>query len=254
MNFLENICYAEREDEGLLLDIYLPDVSEFSVFVFFHGGGMERGSKGDAEKFARYLTDKGIAVVSADYRMYPNAKYPDFIEDAAEAVYWVSENINSYGKCDKMFVGGSSAGGYISMMLCFDHSYLAVHRMKPTDVMGYVHDAGQPTTHFNVLRERGVDTRRVIVDEAAPLYHVKAGQNYPPMLFIVSDNDMACRYEQTMLMLATLSHMGHSAEQHPHKLMHGKHCAYCRAADENGRSVFGTLVAPFILETLKNSN
>ena len=83
------------------------------MFVFFHGGGLEKGSKSGAYHFANYLTDRGIAVVSANYRMYPNAKYPDFIEDAAEAVYWVSENINSYGKCEKMFVGGSSAGGSI---------------------------------------------------------------------------------------------------------------------------------------------
>ena len=46
---------------------------------------------------------KGIAVASADYRMYPSAKYPDFIEDAAEAVHWVSENIGRYGNCKKLF-------------------------------------------------------------------------------------------------------------------------------------------------------
>ena len=102
MKYLENICYAKREDEELLLDMYLPETTEFPVFVFFHGGGLEKGSKRGARFFAQYLTDNGIAVVSANYRMYPDAKYPDFIEDAAEAVHWVSENMNNYGKCEKL--------------------------------------------------------------------------------------------------------------------------------------------------------
>ena len=166
MRFFENICYAKRCDNELLLDIYLPEVSEFSVFVFFHGGGLERGNKTKAERFAKYLTDKGVAVVSANYRLYPDAKYPEFIEDAAEAVYWVSENINNYGKCEKMFVGGSSAGGYLSMMLCFDSRWLSAFGKLKVPVAGYFHNAGQPTCHFNVLeKEKGLSKKRVIIDK-----------------------------------------------------------------------------------------
>ena len=53
MKFLENICYAERENERLLLDIYLPEASEFSLFVFFHGGCLEKGSKAETKRFAK---------------------------------------------------------------------------------------------------------------------------------------------------------------------------------------------------------
>ena len=77
MKLLKDICYAKREGKELLLDIYLPDRSEFPVFVFFHGGGLEGGNKSTAERFAGYLIDRGIAVVSASYRLYPDAKYPD---------------------------------------------------------------------------------------------------------------------------------------------------------------------------------
>lgn len=91
-------------------------------------------------------------------------------------------------------------------MLCFDKRFLAVHNINSDDIAGFIHDAGQSTTHFNVLRERGMDTRRVIVDEAAPLYHVTHNENYPPMLFIISDDDMTNRFEQTMVMLKTLKH------------------------------------------------
>lgn len=247
MELLKDICYAKREHEELLLDIYLPDAETFPVFIYFHGGGFENGSKLKAERFAQYLTNRGIAVVSANYRMYPNAKYPDFIEDAAEAVHWVSENINNYGKCEKMFVGGSSAGGYLSMMLCFDPRWLSKFDSWRLPVTGYFHNAGQPTCHFNVLqKDRGVSGKRVIVDDSAPLYHVGTTQEYPPMHFVVSDHDMECRYEQTMLMVATLKHFGHEGDKVGFTLVHGKHCEHDKTFDENGDNILGKMIFEFI--------
>lgn len=247
MKLLENICYVKREKEELQLNVYLPQTPSFPVFVYFHGGGLERGEKSTAIRFAKDLTQEGIAVVSVDYRMYPNAKYPEFIEDAAQAVYWVSENINSYGKCEKLFVGGSSAGAYLSMMLCFDPRWLAPFGELKVPVAGYFHNAGQPTCHFKVLQtEKGVSPKRVIIDDSAPLYHVGTAKEYPPMHFVVSDNDMECRYEQTMLLLAALKHFGYDSEKIGFTLAHGKHCEHNKITDENGRNVFGKMVIEFI--------
>ena len=131
------------------------------------------------------------------------------------------------------------------MMLCFDKRWLAPYKLPADAVTAYFHDAGQPTTHFNVLRERGIDSRRVIVDEAAPLYHIGESEAYPTMHFIVSDNDMANRYEQTMLVLGTLKHLGYDMSKVSHQVMHGKHCQYVRELDENGESVFGKLALAF---------
>ena len=83
----------------------------------------------------------------------------------------------------KILVGGSSAGGYISMMLCFDNKYLKKHGINPSDITGYIHDSGQPTSHFTVLNHSGTDPRRVIVEERAPLYFVGLEKSYSPMLF-----------------------------------------------------------------------
>ena len=58
------------------------------------------------------------------------------------------------------------------MMLCFDDKYLSACGVPADIIKGYVHDAGQPSTHFNVQRERGLDPRRVIIDEATPIYHI----------------------------------------------------------------------------------
>ena len=248
MKSIKDIAYTENGNSSQSLDLYLPDERDFPVFVYFHGGGLEHGDKGntDSSLLADLLTRHGIALATANYRMYPDAKYPQFIEDAAAAVAWVKQHIAEYGGSNCIYVGGSSAGGYLSMMLCFDAQYLGRHGIEPASIAGFVHDAGQPTKHFNVLREQGLDTRRVIVDDTAPLYHVGASANYPPMLFIVSDNDMKNRYEQTVLMRSTLLHFGHPQERVMLKVMHGGHCTYVKQTDENGDSILGKAVMELI--------
>lgn len=243
MNVISNLCYSEKSKQ--YLDVHLPENTEFPVMLYFHGGGLEAGDKASGKDFFDYMVSHGIAVVSANYRMYPNAKYPDFIEDAAAAVAWVFKNMGNYGKIKGIYVGGSSAGGYLSQMLCFDKTYLSRHGLNTTDITGFIHDAGQPTCHFNVLRERGIDTRRVIVDESSALYHIGADDQYPNMLVIVSDNDIENRYEQTMLLISTLKHFGHK-DNVKLKIMNSTHCAYVRTADQNGENIFGKLVAEFI--------
>ncbi|MBQ9856976.1 MAG: alpha/beta hydrolase fold domain-containing protein, partial [Clostridia bacterium] len=182
-----------------------------------------------------------------NYRMYPTAHCPDFIEDAADAVKWAADRMPLYAGTDKIFVGGSSAGGYLSMMLCYDKKYLAARGIDANALSGYVHDAGQPTTHFNVLRERNVDSRRLIVDEFAPLFHIGSNGNAcAPQIFIVSDDDMENRYEQTMLVLSTLKHFRYDESKITLTVMHGKHCAYDYKVDEAGESVFGKLIYEFI--------
>lgn len=231
--------------ENLLLDLHLPESDSFDLFVYFHGGGLKNGRRGGVEVFAKTLADRNIATATVEYRMYPDAKFPDFIVDCADSIRWLKDNISQYGKCNKMYVGGSSAGGYLSMMLCFDKRYLNAVGMSPTDIDAYIHDAGQPTSHFNVLKELGKDSKRIIVDETAPMYFVGMEETYSPMLFIVSDNDMFGRYEQTMLMVKTLEHFGHADKVHT-QVMHGSHCAYVYKADEDGEGVLAKVILSYL--------
>lgn len=244
MKKIENIFYSDTTLPAHQLDIYLPDSDTFPVFIFFHGGGIELGDK--HVNFCEFLTKKGVAVVSANYRMYPSATYPDFIRDAAQAVAWTMKHMSEYGNATGFFVGGSSAGGYLTQMLCFDKKYLAAHNVDADSISGYIMDAGQPTVHFNVLRERGIDSRRVIIDTAAPLYHVCEERNYPPMHIIVSDNDMENRYEQTMLLVSTLKHFGHADKVDLRLMENSTHCSYVDKFDEDGNSVFADMIYEFI--------
>lgn len=240
MKIINDIKYSEYEE--CLLDIYLPNSESFSVFIYFHGGGLQSGDKEEARIMAEYLLDKNVAVVSANYRMYPEAEYPDYIIDAAECVSWVFSNISQYGKCNNIYVGGSSAGAYISMMLCFDKKYLSSFGILPTQVSGYIHDAGQPTSHFNVLREKGIDTRRIVIDETAPLYYVGTEEEYSSMVLILSDNDLPNRYEQTLLLQSTLKHFGHCVDI---EVLHGEHSQYIQTK-KNGNSILGEVVYSYI--------
>lgn len=249
MKTVTNIFYTPEKHPAQTLDLYLPEGGgSFPAFVFFHGGGLVKGDKAGntVTVLSEYLTSHGVALISANYRLYPHAHYPDFICDAAAAVAWAIKHMPEYGASGKLFVGGSSAGGYLSMMLCFDKKYLGLYNIAPTSLAGFIHDAGQPTAHFNVLKERGIDTRRVIVDESAPLYHIGVDPEYPPMLFIVSDGDMKNRLEQTQLAISTLKHFEYDESKYKYRLMHGKHTAYTSQLDENGESVYGKMIFEFM--------
>lgn len=241
MKTIKNIGYAETDNERQLLDLYLPEGNAFDLFVYFHGGGIESGSKGEDVEALSGLIDRGIGVAKVNYRLYPFAQYPDFIRDCAAALSWTKKHIDEFGKCRKIYAGGSSAGGYITMMLYFDKRYLAPFQLTPLDFAGFVFDAGQPTTHFNVLRERGIDPRRVIVDEAAPIYHIKDYDGEPPVLIIVSGNDMPNRYEQTQLLMSTMLQFGYPKENIIYRYMESSdHCAYCN------QPVFSQMIGDFI--------
>lgn len=244
MKLLDAVPYGGLPEQ--IPDIYLPDAASFPVFVYLHGGGFEAGSRKSGEIAARYLCEHGVAVVSPDYRMYPSAVYPEYLRDCAAAVAWTFSHIREYGGDGRLFVGGSSAGGYASMMLCFDRRWLAPYRLPENAVTGYFHDAGQPTTHFNILRERGLDSRRVVVDEAAPLFHVSPDGTYPPMHFVVSDGDIPCRYEQTRLMIETMRYLGCDMSSVTYELRHGGHCHYMKQLDSNGESCLGQMILSFV--------
>lgn len=241
-----DLFYTEAKNPSQMLDLLLPDCDEFPILVYFHGGGLESGSRKDWRVPMRYLCAHGVAVASVDYRMYPHAAYPDFLQDGAAAIAWIKAHIGEYGRCEHIYVGGSSAGGYMSMMLCFADQFLEAYGINPIDISGFIHDAGQPTTHFNVLRERGLDTRRVIVDESAPLYYVGLAGEYAPMLFLISDHDMECRHEQTELIRAALWHFGYDQSKVEHTILPGRHSSYIDELDAEGESVFGREVLRFI--------
>lgn len=239
----KNICYAHtiKEHKYSYLDLYLPNDDIRAVFVYFHLGGIEGGSKNETLEPLNLLTEKGIAVVYADYRLYPDASYPDFITDAAEAVDWVMNHLDIFRNCKNIFIGGSSAGSYLAMMLYFNKSCLAKYGLSCKDFSGFIFDAGQPTAHYNVLRERNIDSRKAIIDETVPMYYIEEYSKEPPVLILVADHDLPCRYEQNMLLISTMKNFNYPENIISYRLMeNSEHCSY------NQDSEFGDIVLNFI--------
>ena len=250
MKTYPDIAYSAHLDDMRRADIFAPDSGARATVLWLHGGGIEAGSRKGFEGVASQLCAEGIAFVSAEYRMYPSARYPQFIEDGAEAAAWLLKNAARFGLSGKIFVGGSSAGAYLAMMICFARGYLARFGAMPENFAGFIFDAGQPTTHFNVLRYRGEDSRRCVVDEAAPLYHIDGARPNRPLKIIYADRDMPARLEQNQLLAATLRHWGYDMSLVDVELMTGYgHCGYDGAMSD-GRWILADLIGRFVRRAL----
>jgi acetyl esterase/lipase len=102
------------------LDIYLPEKGRgpFPVIVSIHGGAFMFGEKGDAQVLPMLAgLNRGYAVVSINYRMSGEAKFPALVHDMKAALRWIRARA---GRWDldpgKIAVWGGSAGGYQAAM------------------------------------------------------------------------------------------------------------------------------------------
>lgn len=252
VKIVKDARYADFSTDCGLFDAYLPETDQpVPALVYFHGGGLEKGSKWNGDIFS-VLAGYGIAIFDVNYRKYPEVGFPVFVEDCARAVAYLREHGAEFASIDRWYIGGTSAGGWLSMMLHFDKRYLAawgIDSMK--DIAGYLHDTPQPTTHFNVLRERGIDTKAIRVDEAAPLYYIdrafEAPETLPECHFIVSENDMPGRVEQVKLTLNTMFRFGYPEEKVIYSYMPVyTHGGYVFVKPENGTSPFIELILKLI--------
>ena len=120
-----DVAYADGDRKKL--DIYGPTelAGPAPVVMFIYGGAWKQGSRRDYQFVGKALAANGFIVVIPDYRLYPEVTYPGFIEDNAQAVKWIEDNIASYGgDTSRFFLAGHSAGAYNSVMLGLERSFL----------------------------------------------------------------------------------------------------------------------------------
>ncbi len=209
----KNILYREGPDlsdamkEACRLDVYYPESSPgFATVVWLHGGGLTSGNR----YVPGELMKQGIAVVAVDYRLSPAAKSPAYIEDAAAAVAWTFQNIARFGGSDKkIFVAGASAGGYLAGMIGLDPQWLGAHGIDANRIAGLGLLSGQAITHFTIREERGLKGTQPVIDEMAPLFHVRP--DAPPILLVTGDRELELlgRYEENAYFQRMLKVAGH---------------------------------------------
>ena len=124
----DGVAYADGPRHKL--DVYTPKnpVGTAPVLFFIYGGWWDQVDRADYQFGGNAFASRGFVVVIADYRLYPDARYPDFLEDNAQALRWVQDNIATYGgDPNRLFIAGHSAGAYNAVMLALDHSYFRDH-------------------------------------------------------------------------------------------------------------------------------
>ncbi|MDQ6659766.1 MAG: alpha/beta hydrolase [Chloroflexota bacterium] len=117
--------------------IYTPESNgPFGVLIYFHGGGWVLSNLETHDALCRKLANRAACiVVSVDYRLAPEHKFPSAVEDAYAATCWVAEHIGELnGDPTRIAIGGDSAGGNLA-----------------TIVTHIAHDQGSPPLLYQVL-------------------------------------------------------------------------------------------------------
>jgi alpha-beta hydrolase superfamily lysophospholipase len=199
-----NDSYA---DSLCRLDVYYPvGKNNFPTVVWFHGGGLTGGRRAIPDE----LKNQGIAIVDVEYRLSPKVKCWEIIDDAAAAVAWTFKNIKKYGgDTNKIYVSGHSAGGYLVMMVGLDKKWLANYNIDANRIAGIIPFSGQAITHFTIRKERNIPETQPVIDEFAPLYHVR--KDAPLLLLITGDRELELlgRYEENAYMYRMMKVVGH---------------------------------------------
>lgn len=133
-----NIAYGSLPRQRL--DYYHPAAprADGKTVVFFYGGAWRQGDRADYLFLGQALASRGVGVVVADYRLFPAARYPSFIEDGALAVAWAARRFGT----DRLFLMGHSAGAYIASMLVARTDYLGAAGVDRLALRGLIGIAG----------------------------------------------------------------------------------------------------------------
>jgi acetyl esterase/lipase len=173
------------------LDIYAPEGSAGNapVVVFFYGGNWTKGERKDYAFVGRALASRGFVVVIPDYRLYPEVKYPDFLDDSAQAVAWTVREISRFGgDAKRIFVMGHSAGAYNAAMVALAPAYLEKQGMTRSAIRGWIGLAGP----YDFIPIENPTTKPVFhfpntPPASQPINHVSP--DAPPALLIAANRD-----------------------------------------------------------------
>ena len=143
----EDVAYGPEARQRL--DVYRPRAASkpAPVVVFLYGGRWQDGSRDLYRLLGDAMTRRGWVVVVPDYRLYPQARFPAWVEDGALAVRWARDNAARHGDdTARIFVVGHSAGGHTAALLALDERYLRAAGLPGGAVRAFVSLAGPVDT------------------------------------------------------------------------------------------------------------
>lgn len=175
------------------MDLYLPNTpvsKPVPAVLFFYGGSWKNGQRAHYRFVGQALTSRGIAVAVADYRLFPEVRFPTFVEDGAKALGMLHQTAAEYGlDRDRIFLAGHSAGAHLAALLALNPHYLKNTGLDKSAIAGFIGLAGPYA--FNPLSYK--TSRKVFqpvkdnIDSARPITF--ANEESPPSLLLHGKED-----------------------------------------------------------------
>lgn len=202
---------SAKDSHAASLDVYTMDPPEPNapVMVFVHGGGFRVGDKAsskDLDPKPEYFNSKlGYVLVSVNYRLLPEGKYPTNVQDVANALAWVQDNIAKFnGDPKQIFLMGHSAGASLVAQVSTDETFLKKAGKDLSLLKGVIANEGTYVNDIDAKRSEGLfgpDWRK-----ASPSEHVAKGKGLPPflLLYVKSPTGISANSEKNALQFSEL--------------------------------------------------
>ncbi|WP_375274050.1 alpha/beta hydrolase [Methylorubrum thiocyanatum] len=197
---------AYGADPRQRLDVFVPTVpvERAPVLVFFYGGSWSSGSKDDYAFAAQAFAAQGFVTVLPDYRLYPQARFPEFLKDGAAAIAWVRDNIAAQGgDPNRIVLAGHSAGAYNAAMLGLDTEYLRQAGVDPRTVRAVAGLSG-PYDFLPFDQKTSIEVFGQAPDPEATQPVSFAGAHSPPTFLATGDKDTVVKPRNTASLAARL--------------------------------------------------
>jgi acetyl esterase/lipase len=207
-----NIAYGP--DARQRLDVYRPKSEELRpVVVFFYGGSWSAGRKSEYAFVGAALAERGYVTAIPDYRLYPQVRFPAFIEDGASAVAWVQQHASEFGgDPDRIVLMGHSAGAHIAAMLALDDAYLKKSGVRPHSVVGLVGMSGPYALDPDTDTLRSIFSSPYTPEDWQPVHFARSSS--PPTLLLHGLADGVVDYRHTEKLRDALISQGAQVETH----------------------------------------
>jgi acetyl esterase/lipase len=114
---IADVPYADEGRNDSTLNIYYPSVTSepLPVVLWVHGGGWVLGDKEDIADYAVQIAKQGYVVVSMNYALAPDSKYPTPVIQTNQALTYVKNHASEFqGDSENIFLAGNSAGAQIA--------------------------------------------------------------------------------------------------------------------------------------------
>ena len=227
---VRDVCYVATpcDTPKHTLDLYLPSQRDWPAIVFVHGGNWDSGDKnyraGGADVYAnigRYYATRGIGVAVINYRLQPQVRWPQQVDDVRAAVAWVRGNIAARGgRPDHIFLMGHSAGTHLASMVALESPATTPAVRGVVAVSGAALDIADEETYrlgadprYYEQRFRAHDTGLEWQSRASPVSQVSA--TAPPFLIMYATGESRELQHQSRLLHEALVKAGVTSELLP---------------------------------------